>query len=126
MGRTYQVKKMYPEAIAEYKKALEISTNWPIALSVLGNVYGVCGDKVNGEKILDTLAALSSRTFVTSYGVATVYTGLGEKDKAFEWLNKAYDERSNWLVWLKADPRWAPLKDDKRYTELVNKIGLPE
>ena len=126
MGRTYQVKKMYPEAIAEYKKALEISMNWPIALSVLGNVYGVSGDRVNGEKILDTLAALSSKKFVTSYGVATVYTGLGKKDKAFEWLNKAYEERSNWLVWLKADPRWAPLKDDKRYTELVNKIGLPE
>ena len=52
--------------------------------------------------------------------------GLGEKDKAFEWLNKAYDERSNWLVWLKADPRWAPLRTDKRYTELVNKVGLPE
>jgi len=58
--------------------------------------------------------------------VATVYTGLGGKDKAFEWLNKAYDERSNWLVWLKADPRWTPLKTDKRYIELVNKVGLPQ
>jgi len=126
MGRTYQVKKMYPEAIGEYKKGLELSMNWPVALSVLGNVYGVSGDKANAQKILDTLAALSSKKFVTSYGVATVYTGLGEKDKAFEWLNKAYDERSNWLVWLKADPRWAPLKTDKRYIELVNKVGLPQ
>jgi hypothetical protein len=49
--------------------------------------------------------------------VATVYTGLNDKDNAFLWLNKAYDERSNWLVWLKADPRWAPLKTDKRYIE---------
>ena len=120
MGRAYQAKKMYPEAIAEYKKTSEISANWPVALAVTGNVYGVSGDKVNAQNILDTLAALSSKKFVTSYGVATVYTGLGEKDKAFEWLNKAYDERSNWLVWLKADPRWAPLKTDKRYIELVN------
>jgi TolB-like protein/Tfp pilus assembly protein PilF len=126
MGRTYQVKKMYPEAIGEYKKALKLSMNWPVALSVLGNAYGVSGDKTNAQKILDTLAALSSKKFVTSYGVATVYTGLGDKDKAFLWLNKAYDERSNWLVWLKADPRWAPLKTDKRYIELVNKVGLPE
>jgi TolB-like protein/Tfp pilus assembly protein PilF len=126
MGRTYQVKKMYPEAIGEYKKALELSMNWPVALSVLGNVYGMSGDKANAQKILDTLAQLSSKKFVTSYGVATVYTGLGEKDKAFEWLNKAYDERSNWLVWLKADPRWTPLKTDKRYIELVNKVGLPQ
>ena len=126
MGRTYQAKKMYPEAIAEYKITLELSMNWPVALAVIGNVYGVSGDKANAQKILDTLAALSSKKFVTSYGVATVYTGLGEKDKAFEWLNKAYDERSNWLVWLKADPRWAPLRMDKRYIELVNKVGLPE
>jgi len=126
MGRTYQIKKMYPEAIAEYKRALELSMNWPVALSVLGNVYGVSGDKGSAQKILDTLAELSSKKFVTSYGVATVYTGLGEKDKAFEWLNKAYDERSNWLVWLKADPRWAPLKTDKRYTALVNRVGLPQ
>ena len=125
MGRAYQAKKMYPEAIAEYKKTLEIAANWPIGLSVLGNAYGVSGDKSSAQKILDTLDELSSKKFVTSYGVATVYTGLGEKDKAFEWLDKAYDERSNWLVWLKADPRWAPLKNDKRYIELVNKVGLP-
>jgi hypothetical protein len=105
---------------------LELSMNWPIALSVLGNVYGVSGDKASAQKILDTLAELSSKKFVSSYGVATVYTGLGEKDKAFQWLNKAYDERSNWLVWLKADPRWAPLKTDKRYTALVNRVGLPQ
>jgi adenylate cyclase len=126
MGRTYQVKKMYPEAIAEYKKALEVSMNWPVAFAVLGNVYGVSGDKASAEKILDTLAALSSKKFVTSYGVATVYAGLNDKDNAFLWLNKAYDERSNWLVWLRADPRWIPLRTDKRYIELVNKVGLPE
>jgi len=126
MGRVYQVKKMYPEAIAEYKKTLELTMNWPVAWSVLGNVYGVSGDKASAKKILDTLAELSSKKFVTSYGVATVYTGLGENDRAFEWLNKAYDERSNWLVWLKADPRWAPLKTDKRYAELVNRVGLPQ
>ncbi len=126
MGRAYQAKNMYPEAITEYKKTLEISGNWCVGLSVLGNVYGVSGDKANAKKILDTLVALSSKKFVTSYGVATVYTGLGDKDKAFEWLNKAYDERSNWMVWLKADPRWAPLKTDKRYIELVNKVGLPQ
>ena len=126
MGRAYQVEKMYPEAIAEYKKALQASKNWPVAFSVLGNAYGVSGDKIEARKILDTLAGLSSERFVTSYGVATVYTGLGDRNKAFEWLNKAYEERSNWLVWLKADPRWIPLKDDKRYTELVNRVGLPQ
>jgi len=69
---------------------------------------------------------LLSKKFVTSYGVALVYAGLGETEQAFAWLNKAYEERSNWLVWLKSDPRWAPLKSDKRFKELVNKVGLPQ
>ena len=76
--------------------------------------------------MLDTLHALSSKRFVTSYGLATIYAALDEKDNAFEWLDKAYEERSNWLVWLRADPRWTPFKKEKRYIELVNKVGLPQ
>ena len=126
LGRTYQVKKMYPEAIIEYKKALKLTPEWPVAYAQLGNVYGVSGNKAEAQKILDTLNSFSLKRFVTSYGVALVQTGLGEKEKAFLWLNKAYEERSHWLVWLKADPRWAPLRSDKRFTELINKIGLPD
>jgi len=126
MGRIYQVEKRYPEAISEYKQALQASTNWPVAFAVLGNVYGVSGDKINAKKMLDTLHALSSKRFVTSYGLATIYAALDEKDNAFEWLDKAYEERSNWLVWLRADPRWTPFKKEKRYIELVNKVGLPQ
>ncbi len=51
--------------------------------------------------------------------------GLGEKEKTFVWLNKAYDERSHWLVWLKSDPRWISIQSDKRFVELVNNVGLP-
>ena len=46
-------------------------------------------------------------------------------DKTFDWLDKAYDERSNFLVWLQRDPRWGSIRSDKRYTELVRKVGLP-
>jgi TolB-like protein/Tfp pilus assembly protein PilF len=126
LGRSYQAKKKYPEAIAEYKKALGSSPEWTVALAAIGNVYGESGDKVNAQKILDTLNSLSTRKFVTSYGVALVYLALDERDQAFLWLNNAYNERSNWLVWLKTDPRWATLIADKRYVELVNKVGLPQ
>jgi tetratricopeptide (TPR) repeat protein len=128
LGRSYQAKKMYPEAIIEYKKALEVLGNGSVPLAQIGNVYGVSDNKVEAQKILDTLTSLSSNRFVTSYGVALVYAGLGEKDKAFLWLNKAYDERSQcsqWLVWFKGDPRWVPLRSDERFSVLVNKVGLP-
>jgi Predicted integral membrane protein len=125
LGRTYQLKKMYPEAVIEYKKALEVSPDWPVALSQLGSVYGVSGNKAEAQKILDSLISWSSNKFVTSYGVALVNMGLGDKEKAFVWLNKAYEERSHWLVWLRSDPRWDSIRTDKRFIELVNRVGLP-
>lgn len=125
LGRSYQAKKMYKQAIAEYKSALEKIPDWPVGLAHIGNVYGVSGKKAAGQIILDTLNALARRKFVTSYGMALIYAGLDEKEKAFEWLNKAVEERSNWLVWLKTDPRWIPLRTDKRFALLVNSVGLP-
>lgn len=126
LGRSYQAKNMYQEAISEYKKTLVgPSADWPVALAAIGNVYGESGNNENARKILDTLTLLSSKEFVTAYGVALVYASLGEKEQAFAWLNLAFEERSNWLVWLKSDPRWAKITSDKRYTEMVNKVGLP-
>lgn len=124
LGRTYQAKKMFSQAIVEYKKALTISQNWPVALAAMGHAYGEWGKKKSALKIIDTLASLSTRRFVTSYGVALVYCSLEQKDQAFRWLNKAYDERSNWLVWLTSDPRLATLRSDRRYTDLVDRVGL--
>ena len=114
------------QAIAEYRNTLKSLPEWTVALAAIGNVCGVSGDKIEAKKTLDTLSSLSSKKFVTSYGVALVYGGLGEKEKAFECLNKAVVERSHWLVWLKSDPRWDPIRSDKRFVELVNSVGLPE
>ena len=68
---------------------------------------------------------MSCRRFVTAYGMALVYVGLGEKDDAFAWLHKAFDERSHWLVWLRLDPRWDSLRDDPRFDALVRRMNYP-
>ena len=99
---------------------------WPVAFAALGNVYGLSGDKKEAKNILESSNLLSARRFVTSYGVALVYTALNEKDQAFQWLNKAYDERSHSLVRLRTDPRWINIRSDKRFAALVDKVGLPE
>jgi hypothetical protein len=64
--------------------------------------------------------------YVTPYGVALVYAGLGEKNQAFVWLNKALQGRSHWLVWLNRDPRWAGIRSDPRFVDLAKRVGLPE
>lgn len=125
LSRAYQQKKMYKEAIDEYRKTLMVIPNWPVALAGIGNIYGEMKKTTEAQRMLDTLTMLSSREFVTSYGVALVYAGLGDKDKAFQWLDKSYEERSNFLVWLKVEPRWAHIRSDKRFAELVRRVGLP-
>jgi hypothetical protein len=72
------------------------------------------------------MTELSKPRDVNPWGFALVYTGMGDKDRAFEWLDKAYDERSSDLPWIKADPRMDPLRSDPRYKELLLRLGLPE
>ncbi|MBS1934374.1 MAG: tetratricopeptide repeat protein [Bacteroidetes bacterium] len=125
LGRSFEAQRKYPEAIAEYQDALAGNPNWPVALAAIGHVYGEAGEKLQAKKILDSMMSLSSHQFVTSYGIALVYAGLNDSH-AFQWLENAYNERSNWLVWLKTDPRWGSFNQDKRFAELINKVGLPQ
>lgn len=126
LGRVYQAKKMYDEAIEEYKLAMKGTPGWPVASAQIGNAYGVSGDHTQARATLDSLNKMAGNKFVTSYGLALVYAGLGEKDQAYRWLNKAYDERSHWLVWIKTDPRWDPFRSDPKFAELEARISLPK
>ncbi len=75
-------------------------------------------------KVLADLKAASKRRYVPSYEIAVIHAGLGDKDEAFAWLQKAYDDRdSSWLVDLNVDPRFEPLRSDARFVELVRRIG---
>jgi len=93
-------------------------------MAALGHVYGVAGRRQAATQVLGDLRALSARTYVTPYGVALVHAGLGDIDQAFTALDQAVADRSNWLVWLKLDPRFANLHGDPRFDALVRRIGL--
>ncbi len=126
LARTYQEKKMFSEALAEYNRTLKIYRNWSVALGAIGYVYGITGRKQEAEKMLDSLTRLSSLSFISPYVFALVYTSLNDKENAFRCLDQAYTDHANWMVWLKLDPRWRLLYDDKRYAALVEKMGLPK
>ena len=124
LGRAYQEKAMYEEALAEFKTVEASFRGWPVAIAGIGYVDGISGKRIDASKVLRDLSDLSRERYVTSYGVALVYAGLGDRDKAIAWLNKAYEERSHWLVWLKLDPRWDTLRADPRFVDLVRRVGL--
>ena len=124
LGRTYQEQHQYDEAVAEYTAAAKVLTDWPVTMAAIGHVYGVSGRRDDAHRVLRDLQALSSRKYVTPYGVALVYAGLGDTASAFDWLDRAVADRSNWLVWLKLDPRFANLHGNPRFDALLARIGL--
>jgi tetratricopeptide (TPR) repeat protein len=122
LGRTYQELGRFDDALTEFRLVEERFREWPVSIAARGFVAGVAGRADEALEILAELKRLASRKFVTPYGVALVYAGLGENDAAFVWLNKAFEERSHWLVWLRLDPRWNGLRSDPRFAELVSRI----
>ncbi len=125
MGRAYEQKKMFDQAVAELTKARQISRDDPLTLAALGHVYGVTGKSNEAQQMLDLLLQAAQRGNVRPYEIAKVYSGLGEKDRAFEWLNKAFQDHSPWLLKLKSDPNFENLRSDQRFRALVEQIKSP-
>jgi serine/threonine-protein kinase len=126
LGMAYEQKRMYPEAIAEFQRALTASRGSLLMKAHLGHAYAVSGDKAKAQQVLDELLERSKKGYVSAYLTAVIYAGLGEKDRAFEWLEKAYNERAEFLVYLKVDPRLESLRSDPRFQDLLRRIGLPQ
>jgi serine/threonine protein kinase/Tfp pilus assembly protein PilF len=126
LGQTYLQKGVFHDAIKEFQKTIELSEGSPIYVAMLGHAYAVAGDVPEAQKVLDELKTQSVGAYVSSYSIAEVYVGLGDNDQAFEWLQKAYEERSRALVFLRVEPRLDPVRSDPRYADLLHRMGLPQ
>jgi len=124
-GLAYEQKGMYREAIAELQMAVNLSGNSPHIKAELGHAYAIAGETTPALDILDELKRGSTETHISSYDIAVIYIGLGRKDQALEALENAYQERSEWLRYVKVDPRLDPLRGDPRFEKLVNQVLPP-
>lgn len=107
------------------KKAVELSHGSTISLAVLGHAYASAGKGADARAILSQLQDRSRSTYLPSYWVALVYTGLGEEDQALTWLERAAEERSSWVVWIKVEPRFDRLRGLPRFQTLLKRMGFP-
>ena len=121
-GRPYLQKGMYEEAINEVKRAVELSGESTISLAVLGHAYASAGRKDEALKIVGKLKKRARKQYLPSYWIGLIYTGLQDKDNAFEWLERAFQERSSWLVWIKVEPRFDVLRSDNRFVYLLKRM----
>ena len=126
LGWSYRGKKMYPEAIAALERALVLSGRDPLRLASLASVYGLAGRKREAVKLIDELKERSRQHHISDSLFAEAYIGLGEKDKAMEWLERAYEEHDQWMVYIKAYPGWDALRSEPRFEALLRRMNFPQ
>jgi adenylate cyclase len=124
LAETYINKSMFSEAIQTLQKALIISNGTPLVKGRLGYAYAKVGKKDEALAILQVLLRDSKQTYVTPIAIALIQCGLGNNTEALDWLGRAYVERPDALLSLKVRPIWSGLRPDRRFTKLLQDLGL--
>ena len=120
----YQQLGKVGEAALEFQKAIQMSGNVTFTTAGLGHLYASAGKTAEARTIFEELHERSKHTYVPAYDLALVCVGLGWTDQAFHWLDKAHEERSGWLTYLKVEPRLDGLRHDVRFDELLRRVRL--
>ena len=124
LGLGYLKQGRYPEAIAELEKAVELSGRERRPLRDLGYGYAISGKRAEALAVLKELEAKYEKKEALAQDFAAVYTGLGEKDQAFAWLEKDFQTRSGLLAWIRWAPPFESLRSDPRCADLLRRMGL--
>jgi eukaryotic-like serine/threonine-protein kinase len=125
LGIVRAAQERYDEAISEYEAFAAGIGGSTRALALIGNAHARAGDGAAARQVLRELEATAARRHVPAYHFALVYVGLGERDEAMRWLEKAYEERSDQLAYLGVEPILDPLRSDPRFDALVRRLKLP-
>jgi TolB-like protein/Tfp pilus assembly protein PilF len=123
LGMAYEMKGSLSDAITEYYKARQLDDD-PRVLAFLGHAFAASGKRDDALKTLEQLKEISRQRYVQAYSFAIIYAGLGEKDKAFQWLERSYQEHAPRMIRLKVDPFLDNLRSDPRFDDLLRRIGL--
>jgi tetratricopeptide (TPR) repeat protein len=123
LGWVLEQQGKYPEALQAMRKAQEhLKSNTALAADI-AHVYAMSGDKSAAIRILDQLDESSRRTYVNAFEIALIYVALGRKNEALDWLERAYAERSDLLIYLNADPRLESIRSEPRFIALTRRVS---
>ena len=113
------------EAVDDFQTAQGLAGPTTLPLAMLGAAYGELGREIESQGVAERLEAASRSSYVPAYQMAVAHAGRGDKERALQWLEKAYDERSEILSWLRVDPFWDGIRSDARFEDLARRVGLP-
>ena len=124
LGVAYRHQRAYDRSVETLQRAVALSGRHPGMLAQLGQTYALQGRTREARQLLDELNVLSKSRYVSAYDRVLVHAGLGERDEAFNWLQRAYGERFGTLALLRVDPDLTALRDDPRFEEFARRIGV--
>ncbi len=124
LGWVYEQKRSYSQALKEFQQALNLAKDDANLMALIGNGHALAGNREEALRIVNELTKSSRQKYLSAYWLSLIYVSLDENDQAFYWLNKAIEERSGGLVWLKVDPKLDRLRSDPRFVERLRQIGL--
>jgi eukaryotic-like serine/threonine-protein kinase len=125
LGLLYRITGHYDLAIAAGEKSVNLSGGSPLMRAALGHTYGKAGRIGEARHVLDDLTELAKQAYVAPHFFAGIHIGLGNSDRAMEYLEKSWDERCHWLIYLHIDPSIDDLRSDARFDNLLKRVGLP-
>jgi TolB-like protein/tetratricopeptide (TPR) repeat protein len=125
LGSAYREKKMYKDALEEFSQASKLSGNHPAITALYGHALAVSGDTRGARRAIADLEFLRQSRYVSALYSAGIYMGLGETSTALDWLDRAYRERNDRLVYLNVDPMADPLRSEPRFRDLMKRLHLP-
>ena len=123
LGRCFEQTGRLHEAVAEFEKARQIENSIPEVLAALAHGYAMSGRRSEALKIVRELQERSTREFVPSYTISTIYLGLGMTDEALQYLAKAYNEGSYYMIHLKVEPLLDSVRSDQRFRDVLRRVG---
>ena len=124
MGLSYSQMGKHQEAVAEFEKAISASGDSTLMKAEYASALALAGDTSKAQAQLSILLETAKQKYVSAYHIAAIYVGLKDKDQAFMWLDKAFQDRADWMVNLKVDPRFESLRSDQRFNELLRRMNF--
>lgn len=123
LGWAYEKTGEFSKAIAEFQRARQLNDT-PEVLCMIARVHALSGNKDEVLKVLSRLTKVSGKRYISPYYIALIYAGLKEADQTFIWLARARDDRNEWLVWLKVDPRFDSIRSHPKFSDLIQQLGF--
>jgi adenylate cyclase len=126
LGCVYIQQGRLEEAIEQFQSIYKFDEEAYLAMGFMGYAHALAGQRAEAETLLNVLEEISQRKYVSPYSMLTIHLALGPEERVFELLEQLYEERNDWLVWLKVSPELQTVRNDPRFKDLLRRVGFPE